>query len=253
MQKDADCYAKAVEEAIREAIKHTLQEWGLAWRELDRQLNEIIHFHNHFHNTNITAIGTMSGGSVTMGSGATARHQESDPEMNHTAANRGGDGVRPPSGGISIGRLTGGAVAAGERASAEDRGQRVGHADHRDAPVPAEPPQEGISIGTMSGGAAASGVEAHAIDASVQITTNREELCEVIRALRVQLLSQPRTQESAEIDRELTELEDEITQYGRADRSRLERVRERLEVGTMAAAGGASAAAMVQAIAQLFN
>ncbi|MBD0747579.1 hypothetical protein [Streptomyces sp. CBMA152] len=176
-----------------------------------------------------------------------ARDQETDAEM---------DPETPPatgsSGGISIGVMTGGAAAAGDRASAEDRSRRAG--------TPTPPPSYtgaptnvpgGIGIGVMTGGAAASGTDAKAVDASEQLLDAPPELATAVRTLREHLGMLNRTPDIAELDDGLNEIEEGVTSTGQVRRDRLQWLRDRLTLGATAAAGLASATAVVETIAQL--
>ncbi|MEU5438670.1 hypothetical protein AB0G73_35750 [Streptomyces sp. NPDC020719] len=159
----------------------------------------------------------------------------------------------PPSGGISIGVMTGGAAAAGDRASAEDRSRRRGTpppAAHPGAAAPTSVPG-GIGIGVMSGGAAASGTDARAVDASTQLLDAPAELATAIRTLRDHLGMLNRTPDIAELDEGLSEIEEGVTTTGQVRRDRLQWLRDRLTLGATAAAGLASATAVVETIAQL--
>ncbi|WP_051877434.1 hypothetical protein [Streptomyces natalensis] len=165
------------------------------------------------------------------------------------------------SGGISVGVLTGGAVAAGPGASAEDRSRRFG----RSAPVPAPPggeagavpppaaPDGGIGIGVMTGGAVAAGAEARALDNSTQALDASPELRTAMRTLREQLCLLSPSEETAEVEAGLAEAEEEIAATGQVRRDRLQWLRERLDLGTSAVAGLASAVAVVQQITQLLG
>ncbi|MDI3419294.1 hypothetical protein [Streptomyces luteolus] len=186
---------------------------------------------------------------------------------------------------MSIGALSGGAVAAGRGATAEDRAERVADPvpEGRGAgAAPAVPPPTagGISIGAMSGGAVASGPRARAVDASTRAAPGADpvavpdELRAAIAELRAQLRvllpageadrpEQPPPgedvsdegldEELAELDAGLAEAEDEIDATGQVRQDRLRRLRERLELGATAAAGLASTAALAQQIAQLLG
>ncbi|WP_407555003.1 hypothetical protein QOM21_34390 [Streptomyces sp. Pv4-95] len=163
-------------------------------------------------------------------------------------------------GGISVGVLTGGAVAAGSGATAEDRSRRAG------LPAPVPPSYEsgrppvvppavpgGIRIGVMAGGAAASGPHARALDASTQLIDASPELLAAVGTLREQLHLLSPSDETTEVDAQLAEVEEEIDAVGQVGRGRLQRLRERLDLGATAAAGLASAAAVVQQITQLLG
>ncbi|WP_225795079.1 hypothetical protein [Streptomyces aculeolatus] len=174
-------------------------------------------------------------------------------------------------GGVRIGNMTGGAVAAGEEARAEDRSRRPAEPAPPAAapgagmpgvpPVPAAPPPVvppplpgGISIGTMSGGAAAQGPRAQAVDSSVRFVVQADAgaLVASLRALRAELLAQPPSETAVADEQELIELENEA-RAGRGDRTRLERLRDRLELGQIAATGSAAGAAAVESIARLLG
>ncbi|GAA2683214.1 hypothetical protein GCM10010400_53810 [Streptomyces aculeolatus] len=128
-------------------------------------------------------------------------------------------------------------------------------------PVPAAPPPVvppplpgGISIGTMSGGAAAQGPRAQAVDSSVRFVVQADAgaLVASLRALRAELLAQPPSETAVADEQELIELENEA-RAGRGDRTRLERLRDRLELGQIAATGSAAGAAAVESIARLLG
>ncbi|MFG2888456.1 hypothetical protein [Streptomyces sp. NPDC048248] len=185
-----------------------------------------------------------------------------EPEEGEEAAVEMADSSAPQegTGGISIGVLTGGAVAAGAGATAEDRSRRAG----LPAPVPsshesgrprAVPPavSGGVSIGVMAGGAAASGPHARALDASTQVIDASPELLTAVRTLREQLHLLSPSDEITEVDAQLAGTEEEIDAVGQVRRDRLQRLRGRLELGATAAAGLASAAAVVQQITQLLG
>ncbi|MFD5467697.1 hypothetical protein ACFWIQ_33510 [Kitasatospora sp. NPDC127059] len=168
--------------------------------------------------------------------------------------------VDPPpaqgtAGGISIGVLTGGAVAAGASARAEDRSYRTDGPVEPPAghwpPVPLPAAPGGISVSVMTGGAAASGPGAQALDNSVQAIEAPSELLAAVRVLRGQLLLAGPGEETSALGAQLDEAEEEITTTGLVRRDRLQRLRERLELGASTVAGLSSAAALVQQIAQL--
>lgn len=185
-----------------------------------------------------------------------------EPEEDGGTAGAAAGPPSPPSasGGISVGVLTGGAVAAGDGASAEDRAQRVG----RPAPPPSPPDSGGpslvppatpggISIGVMSGGAAAAGPHAKALDATTQVIDAPAELLAAMGTLRAQLRLLSPSDETSDVDARLAEAEEEIGATGQVRRSRLQWLRERLDLGATAAATLASAAAVVQQITQLLG
>ncbi|MDJ0340545.1 hypothetical protein QMK19_11040 [Streptomyces sp. H10-C2] len=167
--------------------------------------------------------------------------------------------ARDAGGGVSIGRLTGGAVASGHGSSAEDRSERIGSppADDGPAGAPAVPPPGagGISVGSMTGGAVAAGRESRAVDASRQLISASPELATAVRLLRAQLPLLTRSEDDGidELDGELADVAGEIDRTGQAERGRLERLRALLTGGSAAVGGLASAFAVVQAIVQLLG
>ncbi|MFH8569382.1 hypothetical protein [Streptomyces sp. NPDC017993] len=186
--------------------------------------------------------------------------QEPEEGEETVAASANSTSPQTGSGGISVGVLTGGAVAAGEGATAEDRSRRVG----RPAPLPSSresggppvvPPAVtgGVSIGLMAGGAAASGPHARALDASTQLIDASPELLMAVGALREQLRLLSPSDEISEVDTQLAEAEEEIGAVGQVRRDRLQWLRERLDLGATAAASLASAAVVVQQITQLLG
>ncbi|MBT2384803.1 hypothetical protein [Streptomyces sp. ISL-11] len=160
-------------------------------------------------------------------------------------------------GGIVIGRMSGGAVASGRKARAEDRSERVARPAERDAalvPVPSRPPGEGaIAAGEVVGGALAAGPEAEAVDSSRELLAVPPELLAAVRELRGHLPLLARTDGDGldEVEGQLAGLEEEAAPAGRAERGRLVRLRALLGGGATAAGGLASALAVVQAISQL--
>ncbi|MCK7626056.1 hypothetical protein MUU72_23610 [Streptomyces sp. RS10V-4] len=164
-------------------------------------------------------------------------------------------------GGISIGVLTGGAVAAGERAVAEDRSRRDGRTAAPLPPAagaagPAVPPPGagGIAVGAMAGGAVAAGADARALDASAPAAVDAPpELRAALATLRGQLPLLNASDGTAEIDAHLADAEEEIEATGQVRRDRLQWLRDRLDLGATAVAGLASATAVVQQITQLLS
>ncbi|MFF4408740.1 hypothetical protein ACFY2W_37040 [Streptomyces sp. NPDC001262] len=160
-------------------------------------------------------------------------------------------------GGISIGRMTGGAAAGGKGAKAEDRSERVGPqvpVGPSGTPVPAEVPVEGgVAVGEMSGGAVAAGERAEAVDASRQLFLVTPELLDAVRLVQQDLPLLARTDGDRldEVDAELAGLREEAWRTGRTGRPRLERLRSLLSAGATAAGGLASAVTLVQAITSL--
>ncbi|MCT2592491.1 hypothetical protein LHJ74_21705 [Streptomyces sp. N2-109] len=113
-----------------------------------------------------------------------------------------------------------------------------------------------VHITSMSGGAIATGPYGHAAHyAAPQGATDEatRALLEAVDTLREHIrLLQP-TEETAEVDGELEEVQGDIARTGRADSSRLERLRARLEAGATAVGGLASAAAVTQAVGELMQ
>jgi hypothetical protein len=171
------------------------------------------------------------------------------------AAEEAGAPAASPAGGIVIGSMSGGAVAAGERAVAEDRSRRA----ERPVPPPSAapdlpaPPPGGIGIGTLTGGAVASGPDARALDASTELIEAPPGLAPAVATLREQLRILRPSPETAEVDAELAAVQEEIAGTGRVRGSRLAWLRERLDLGATAAAGLASAAAVLQFCVQLLG
>lgn len=184
------------------------------------------------------------------------------------------------SGGVAIGSLSGGAVAAGPDATAEDRAERTttpapytedAEGTGTRVPPQAPPAAKGISIGAMSGGAVASGARARAVDASTRAApadgsapiAAPAELRAAIAALRAQLQqldpddtapdSGTGAGPGADLDAGLAEAEEEIDATGQVRPDRLQRLRERLDLGATAMAGLASAATLAQVISQLLG
>ncbi|MFD8383514.1 hypothetical protein ACFV2X_34235 [Streptomyces sp. NPDC059679] len=191
----------------------------------------------------------------------TTEDQEPEEGRGNGSSGSSSGGGGGGGGGISIGVLTGGAVAAGDRATAEDRSLRDGPPapplpqppGARGPSVPPSPPG-GISIGVMAGGAAAAGADARAVDASTQSAIDAPpELRAALGTLRRQLPLLNPTDETSEIDAQLADAEEEIDTTGQVRRDRLQRLRDRIELGTAGVAGLAAATAVVQQILQLLG
>ncbi|MEU1816689.1 hypothetical protein ABZ543_16020 [Streptomyces roseifaciens] len=183
----------------------------------------------------------------------------------------GAGGGAGSGGGIAIGRMTGGAVAAGDRAQAENHAERAAHhaeetGSHdgragRDAhpgtglvPVPAESPGHGgVVVGELSGGAVAAGRQARAVDASREVLAVPPDLLEAVAELRRQLPLLVRAEGDGvdAVGDELAGLEEEARRTGRTQRGRLVRLRALLSSGTTAAGGLASAATVAEAAGRL--
>ncbi|SCK28025.1 hypothetical protein [Streptomyces sp. WMMB 322] len=114
-----------------------------------------------------------------------------------------------------------------------------------------------VHIGNMSGGAVATGAHGRATSYGRAAPPQTDEatlaLLEAVRALRADMRVLAATDETTAVDGELGEIEGEITRTGRAGPGRLTRLRERLETGASAVGMLASAAAVVQAAAQVLG
>ncbi|RLU90449.1 hypothetical protein CTZ27_21215 [Streptomyces griseocarneus] len=160
-------------------------------------------------------------------------------------------------GGIAINRMTGGAVASGRGARAEDRSERTARPAAREggpASVPQHVPAEGgIAVDELHGGALAAGERATAVDAARAPLPVSPELLAAIGRLRGQLPLLVRTDDDGidDVEGELAGLEEEAARTGRTDRGRLERLRSLLSGGAPVVAGLASALEIVHAISQL--
>jgi hypothetical protein len=111
-----------------------------------------------------------------------------------------------------------------------------------------------VHIGSMSGGAIATGSHGRATShtrqggpASADEAT--AALLEAVRALRADMRVLAANDDTRAVDGELDEIEGEITRTGRADRGRLDRLRERLQSGSTAVGALASAVTVAQAAA----
>lgn len=120
-------------------------------------------------------------------------------------------------GGLVIGELTGGAVAAGPRAEAEDSGRQIGRLANAGAlPSPVVSPLPGgIAIGRMTGGAAASGPDARAIHQAERFFEATPDLVEALALLR---------RETGELSEEAALAEEEIQATSRVGHARLRRL-----------------------------
>ncbi|WP_333769269.1 hypothetical protein [Streptomyces sp. IBSBF 2435] len=179
---------------------------------------------------------------------------EESEEQDAAEPSREAAGTAQGAGGIAIGVMTGGAAAAGTGARAEDRARRAAAAPPPPyAGPPVSAPPAGIGVGAMTGGAVAAGRDARALDASSPYVAASAELAAAVGVLREQLRVLAPSAETAEIDAELAGAEREIAESGQVRRSRLQWLRDRLDLGATAAAGLASAAAVVQACLQLLG
>ncbi|MFJ4641311.1 hypothetical protein ACIP69_37895 [Streptomyces hygroscopicus] len=120
-------------------------------------------------------------------------------------------------GGLVIGELNGGVVAAGPRTEAEESGRRIGRpADASALPSPVVTPLPGgIVIGRMTGGAAASGPEARATHRSERFFEATPELIEALVLLRG---------EPGELRTEAALAEEEIQATNRVEQGRPRRL-----------------------------
>ena len=115
-----------------------------------------------------------------------------------------------------------------------------------------------VHIGSMSGGAIATG--RHGKATSTSYTGNGPQtdeatlaLLAAVRDLRADMGVLAASDETRAVGGELDEVEGEITRTGRADATRLARLRERLEPGATAIGLLASAATVVQAVGQVLG
>ncbi|SCK15648.1 hypothetical protein H181DRAFT_01056 [Streptomyces sp. WMMB 714] len=111
-----------------------------------------------------------------------------------------------------------------------------------------------VHIGSMSGGAIATGRYGQATSHTYaapppQTDEATRAVLDAVRDLRRQMEVFAASDETRDVGGELDRIEGEITRTGRADRGRLERLRERLESGSTAVGALASAATVVQAVA----
>ena len=148
-------------------------------------------------------------------------------------ADEGPSGVQSP-GGLVIGELNGGAVAAGPRAEAEDSGRQIGWPGDAGAqPFPVVTPLPGgIAIGRMTGGAAASGPDARATHRSERFFEATPELMEALALLRG---------EPGELRAEAALAEEEIQATNRVEQGRLRRLAS-LAAQAAGSVGGQTAA-----------
>lgn len=172
---------------------------------------------------------------------------------------RPGEGMRRTGvgGGVSIGRITGGAIAVGDGATATDQSEHVGSREDSAGPSvtspPVAPPSSGVSIGSVDGGALSVGPGANALDNSRHWISVPRDLDASLRTLRAELLRIDRTQGDGidELDGQLAAIEGDIAGQGRTTPDRLRRLRSLLIGGGTAVSGVASALAVVDSIAQL--
>ncbi|WP_254406625.1 hypothetical protein [Streptomyces sp. AC627_RSS907] len=148
-------------------------------------------------------------------------------------ADEGPAGAQSP-GGLVIGELYGGAVAAGLRAEAEESGRQIGRpADASALPAPVVTPLPGgIAIGRMTGGAAASGPDARATHRSERFFEATPELIEALVLLRG---------EPGELRTEAALAEEEIQATNRVEQGRLRRLAS-LAAQAAGSVGGQTAA-----------
>ncbi|QPP06913.1 hypothetical protein G4Z16_11540 [Streptomyces bathyalis] len=144
------------------------------------------------------------------------------------------------------------------------------HGDEREQGARQEPESEpaqehttgggggAVHIGNMSGGAIATGAHGRATSYGSPVPPAGTDeatlaLLEAVRALRADMRVLAATAETAAVDGELVEIEGEITRTGSAGPGRVARLRDRLEAGASAVGMLASAAAVVQAAAQVLG
>ncbi|MFH8618843.1 hypothetical protein ACH4E8_27780 [Streptomyces sp. NPDC017979] len=172
-------------------------------------------------------------------SGETSRQEETDGGGRGPDTGTAAVGEEPP-GGIVIGELAGGAVAAGKQATAEDSSRSLGtRGADTPPPAPVAPLPGGIAIGRMTGGAAASGPGAQATDRSEQFVEATPQLIEALALLRG---------ETGELREEATEAEREIEASGGVEQGRLRRIVALAGVTATAVAGQTAAGVAAETI-----
>ncbi|WP_159941022.1 MULTISPECIES: hypothetical protein [unclassified Nocardiopsis] len=140
--------------------------------------------------------------------------------MTRDAQIPGEDERRPAPGGIYVvGSMTGGAVATGPRARAEDRSRREGAPTEAELTPPGAlpvsiPPGQVLVGGHMTGGAVASAEDAEAIDSSVRLSGTSARVLTGLAEVRRTLADSGRTFESAAVDGELARAQQEIEDAG---------------------------------------
>ncbi len=136
------------------------------------------------------------------------------------------------SGGAYIaGSMTGGAIATGEGAEAENSSRREGGPTAADLPAPTSrltsaPPGQFVVGGHFTGGAVATGKLSKAEDRSVHIDGGiaSTELLKGLARVRRELAERERTVEVELVDGELEKAQEEIASTGRIGRTLLERL-----------------------------
>ncbi|MFE2425490.1 hypothetical protein ACFXJ5_01820 [Streptomyces sp. NPDC059373] len=162
-------------------------------------------------------------------------------------------------GGLFVGgSVTGGAIATGRESRATDSSKGTGGAPVADLPAPVAPPSAvpsggAVVGGHVTGGAIAAGHGSEAVYDAQRADGSHEELLAAVTLLRQHLGLLTPGPEIDEVDGELAGVEDEITRTGRAEPTRLERLRERLTTGNAALAGLQSAVAVAVAIRGLLS
>lgn len=115
-----------------------------------------------------------------------------------------------------------------------------------------------VHITSMSGGAISTGSHGSATSYSYtapppQTDESVRALLEAVRTLRADMRVLAATDETRDVEGQLADVEGAITRAGHADPDRLARLRDRLSSGATAIGALASAATVVQTIAQILG
>ncbi|MFG3052107.1 hypothetical protein ACGFZP_14290 [Kitasatospora sp. NPDC048239] len=170
-------------------------------------------------------------------------------------------GTPQVSGGITANHVTGGAIAVGDGAVAEDRSHRTGQTPPPPAPAgwpegrtPAPVPGS-VIVNTLRDTPVAVGRNARAVNDSVQVGAEMLELLRAVTTLRSHLPVLARTEgdDIDEVDQRLAEVQTAIEQTGRVEPGRLDRLRSLLTGSVTAVSGLASTLTVIQAITQLLG
>ncbi|MGW2540212.1 hypothetical protein ACWC5I_04895 [Kitasatospora sp. NPDC001574] len=170
-------------------------------------------------------------------------------------------GTPPASGGFAAGDVSGGAIAVGDGAVAEDRSRRAGPTPAPSVPVgrpmgrTPTPVPGSVIVDTLRDTPVAVGRNARAVNSSVQADSEVLKLLHAVTALRGSLPALVRTEGDGidELDHQLAEVQTEIEQTGHIERGRLDRLRALLTGSVTAVSVFASTLTIIQAIAQLLG
>lgn len=181
-------------------------------------------------------------------------HHEVDQDEQGNEDQPRGDGGSDTSGGLIIGgSMTGGAIATGRGSTARDSSRTQGGPSPGEFLEPAGlpeaiPPGTTAIAGHVTGGAAATGEDSEAVHEAVRVDPAHKELLRACHQLRRDLGGLVRTDEVAQADAELADVEDEVTRTGRAEPGRLERLRTLLRAGNSVLQAAAGTATVLTAI-----